>query len=121
MNRHVHHAARVAAQIILMAAVCGAIGAIVLPNASGALTLGSRANYDADQRAIQAAVDEYVRQAPANRPFPTFSGQRAEPSFTPAPIPRAGPYIDFSLITGVSRPLIEPPRSAGPLNASGVY
>jgi hypothetical protein len=108
--------------LALLAVMLAALAVFVAPAVVGVVSLGQRPSYQSDARAIQRAVDAY-RQNPTDprRPFPTFSGSTLPEHAVPPLEPRSGPYLDFQLLVGPPPLLSEPPRSAGVLNATGVY
>ncbi len=112
----------VLAELLIVLAVVAAIGIQVVPAAIGSVSFGKRPTYASDEQQIRRAVDAYMHNpTDLTRKYPTFSGNKATSVVAPAPTPRSGPYIDFRLISGPEPWLSEPPRSAGPLNATGIY
>ncbi|MCS6801727.1 MAG: hypothetical protein RMM58_11500 [Chloroflexota bacterium] len=113
---------RAAINLGLLGLLLAAIALFVFPAVRGVLTLGQRPSWESDQRAIQAAVDAYIQNPtdPARR-LPTFSGAPLPRGGVPPLEQRGAPYIDFRLLIGPPPFLNEPPRSAGWLNASGIY
>jgi hypothetical protein len=106
----------------LLVLLLAAIGVLVVPAVRGVLTLGQRPSWESDRRAVQAAVDAYVQNpTDPTRRLPTFSGAPLPRDGVPPLEPRGAPYIDFRLLIGPPPFLNEPPRSAGVLNASGIY
>ena len=109
-------------EIGLLVLLLGTIGVLVLPAVRGVLTLGQRPTYESDRRAIQAAVDAYLQNpTDPTRRLPTYSGAPLPKDGVPPLEQRGAPYIDFRLLIGPPPFLNEPPRSAGGLNASGIY
>ncbi|MFN8532256.1 MAG: hypothetical protein U0556_01745 [Dehalococcoidia bacterium] len=113
---------RAVVEIALLGLVLLAVAFLVVPEVRGVLSLGKRPTYDSDRRAIQQAVDAYVRNpTDPTRRLPTFSGAPLPDDAIPPLDQRGAPYIDFRLLIGDPPLLNEPPKSAGFLNASGVY